>query len=94
MSKAQIVAEIVGDIDDGDFKEVVKKGLGQANLVSLEWVLGNIKATITQQNKKQQPNKNEMKRNLCNNGSSFFTTHMLCHTISSSVIMARIQFKM
>ena len=57
MSKAQIVAEIVGDIDDGDFKEVVKKGLGQANLVSLEWVLGNIKATITQQNKKQQQTK-------------------------------------
>ena len=51
MSKAQIVAEIVGDIDDGDFKEVVKKGLGKANLVSLEWVLDNIKASRTQQNK-------------------------------------------
>ena len=59
MSKAQVIEEILRcspdvRIDDGDFKEVVKKGLGKANLVSLEWVLDNIKASRTQQNKQNK----------------------------------------
>ena len=84
MSKAQVIEEILlcsPDVRNYEYEQALMKGLDGANLVSLEWVLGNIKATITQQNKKQQPNKNEMKRNLCNNGSSFFTAHMLCHVM-------------
>ena len=66
MSKAQmIVAEIVFNVEDGEYKDVVKKGLMMANLVSLEFIQQQMKATITQQNKQinKQTNKNEMKRN-------------------------------
>ena len=67
MSKAQIIEEIVAEIEDVRiddcvyFKEEVEKGLGQANMVSLEWVRDNIKASRTQQNKQKQKQINEMK---------------------------------
>ena len=89
MSKAQmIVAEIVFNVEDGEYKDVVKKGLMMANLVSLEFIQQQMKATITQQNKQinKQTNKNEMKRNEMYVVMAIpFSQHKQCHTISSSV---------
>ena len=67
MSKAQVIEEILRcspDVRIDDcvyFKEEVEKGLGQADMVSLEWVRDNIKASRTQQNKQKQKQINEMK---------------------------------
>ena len=64
MSKAQVIEDILihsPDVRNHEYEQTLMKGLHGANLVSLEWVLGNIKATITQQNK--QTNPIEMKRN-------------------------------
>ena len=59
-TKAHVIEEILlcsPDVRNYEYEQALMKGLDGANLVSLEWVLGNIKATITQQNKKQQQTK-------------------------------------
>ena len=51
MAKAQMIEEIVLNVDDGDFKEAVKKGLDGATIIALEFIQQQLKATTTQQNK-------------------------------------------
>ena len=68
MSKAQVIEDILihsPDVRNHEYEQTLMKGLHGANLVSLEWVLGNIKATITQQNKKQQQTKTKRNETKC-----------------------------
>ena len=81
MSKTQVIEEILRCSPDArtyEGEQLLMKGLNGATIIALEFIQQQLKATITQQNKQnkqKQTNKNEMKRNVCNNGSSFFQTH-------------------
>ena len=81
MSKAQMIEEILRcspDVRNYEYEQALMNGLDGATIIALEFIQQQLKATITQQNKQnkqKQTNKNEMKRNVCNNGSSFFQTH-------------------
>ena len=60
MSKAQVIEEILRcspDVRNYEYEQALMKGLNGANMVSLEWVRDNIKASRTQQNKQTKQTK-------------------------------------
>ena len=65
MSKAQMIEEILRcspDVRNYEYEQALMNGLDGANMVSLEWVRDQLKASRNQQNKQtNNTNKNEMK---------------------------------
>ena len=60
MSKAQVIEEILlcsPDVRNYEYEQALMKGLGGANMVSLEWVRDQLKASRTQQNKQTKQTK-------------------------------------